>query len=87
MDQSTRPNLTEQVFQKKMGDKWREKKFIENSPAQHRGGVTSKSRKRHEGGTKGNKTLDPEGNILVKRWNLKSSQEGKASQPLDLMKE
>lgn len=77
-----RPNLTEHVFQKKMGEKWREKKFRENPPppAQDRGGVSSKSRKRHEGGTKRNKTSYSEGNILVKCWNPKSSQEGKASQ-------
>lgn len=80
MEQSMSPNLMQQVFQKKIGEKWREKKFIENSPAQDRGGASSKSRKRPEGGTKGNKTLYPEGNILVKCWNLKSSQEGKAAQ-------
>lgn len=36
-----RLNLTEHVFQKKMGEKWREKKFRENPPPQHRTGVAS----------------------------------------------
>lgn len=32
-----RPNLTEHVFQKKMGEKWREKKFRENPPSTGQG--------------------------------------------------
>lgn len=60
-----RPNLMEQVFQKRMGEKWREKKFIENSPAQDRGRTSSESHTSHESGTKGNKTSFPEGNMLV----------------------